>query len=210
MACSYTSDQLSAASSKNDMEARAVLPIQKLNRDGHCRSGNSEFTSSSLRVQPTTSDEDCAMLSQLQQILMDRELQKSPLVPNRTPFISDSSIAGSFSSSPAGFYERHPPFGTQSPDVGISSQSDKTYTWAFQPMTNNFSRQTTQVTWYSDTVQNITDYSGNNIVNNEIPSSTSMVPDEPKQTEWWTDIMDEDWNDILNDTTAVDSQSKVC
>lgn len=204
------------------MEVRAALPIQKINRDGYCSSGNSEFTSSSLPVLPTPSAEDFAMLPQSQQVLRDREIRNSPLIHHQTPFVSGSSIVGSFYSSPLGFcseihesslslHERRPPFATQSPDVGVSFHSDKSYTGSFEPMTNSFSGESTEVAWCADTIENVNDYSDNAIVNNQIPKSSSVVSNDPtKQTEWWEDIMNGDWKEILNETTTIDSQAKVC
>ncbi|RWW02622.1 hypothetical protein BHE74_00050369 [Ensete ventricosum] len=42
-----------------------------------------------------------------------------------------------------------------------------------------------------------------------MPSNSAMVSDDlSKQNEWWTDIIDEDWKEILNETTAIESQPK--
>ncbi|XP_064952068.1 protein PHOSPHATE STARVATION RESPONSE 2 isoform X2 [Musa acuminata AAA Group] len=60
----------------------------------------------------------------------------------------------------------------------------------------------TNVTWCPETVQGI----GNSKINDSL---IVVSNDLSKQNEWWSDIMNVDWKDLLNDTTIAESQSKV-
>ncbi|WOL00169.1 protein PHOSPHATE STARVATION RESPONSE 2 [Canna indica] len=203
------------------MEVRAPMPIQKLNVNGTCSSGSSELMSSSLPVLPTSLEKKFIKLPESQQILMGKETRNNALVPHHTPFVFDSEIVETSYSTPLRFssdldesslstHQRHATFSTKSPEVGVSFHSDKLYTGTFQPITTNFPRESPEATWCTDQVHNILDYSDNNVqMNNQAPSSAAIIADDPgKQNEWWAEIMDEDWEEILNETTAVESQPK--
>nr|XP_018676598.1 PREDICTED: protein PHOSPHATE STARVATION RESPONSE 2 isoform X2 [Musa acuminata subsp. malaccensis] len=154
------------------------------------RNGSYGLMSSSLPVLPTPSEEKFPKLTDLQQVSVEREIRNIALASHHTPFISDGGIVGSLYSSPSGFsselngssfslHEGHPLFATQSPRVGVSLHPTN-------PSYNNIG------------------------VGNQMPSNSAMVSDDlSKQNEWWTDIIDEDWKEILNETTAIESQPKV-
>ncbi|KAL5218250.1 hypothetical protein ABZP36_018934 [Zizania latifolia] len=67
----------------------------------------------------------------------------------------------------------------------------------------------TEPTWFPASVDGVPDYTDAVAVpHNHTQSGTSTIPSNvAKQNEWWADIMDDDWKDIL-DATATDSQSK--
>ncbi|CAL9124858.1 unnamed protein product [Musa textilis] len=187
------------------------------------RNGSYGLMSSSLPVLPTPSEEKFPKLTDLQQVSVEREIRNNALASHHTPFISDGGIVGSLYSSPSVFsselngssfslHEGHPLFATQSLRVGVSLHpANPSCTGTIQPITTNFPRQSTEVAWCPDAVDNILDYTDNNIgVGNQMPSNSAMVSDDLcKQNEWWTDIIDEDWKEILNETTAIESQPKV-
>ncbi|CAL9780790.1 unnamed protein product [Musa acuminata subsp. burmannicoides] len=187
------------------------------------RNGSYGLMSSSLPVLPTPSEEKFPKLTDLQQVSVEREIRNIALASHHTPFISDGGIVGSLYSSPSGFsselngsslslHEGHPLFATQSPRFGVSLHpTNPSCTGTIQPITTNFPRQSTEVAWCPDAVDSILDFTDNNIgVDNQMPSNSAMVSDDlSKQNEWWTDIIDEDWKEILNETTAIESHPKV-
>ncbi|KAG8063505.1 hypothetical protein GUJ93_ZPchr0003g17662 [Zizania palustris] len=67
----------------------------------------------------------------------------------------------------------------------------------------------TEPTWFPASVDGVPDYTDAIAVpHNHTQSGTSTITSNvAKQNEWWADIMDDDWKDIL-DATATDSQSK--
>uniref|UniRef100_J3LNF4 HTH myb-type domain-containing protein n=1 Tax=Oryza brachyantha TaxID=4533 RepID=J3LNF4_ORYBR len=79
----------------------------------------------------------------------------------------------------------------------------------FQSLCNNNTHGGhTEATWFP-AVSDAPDYMDTiTIPDNHTQSGTSTITsDVAKQNEWWADIMDDDWKDIL-DATATDSQSK--
>ncbi|XP_010920302.2 protein PHOSPHATE STARVATION RESPONSE 2 [Elaeis guineensis] len=199
-------------------------PMKNFNVKQLCSTGNSEVMSSSLPVLPTPLEEKFPKLPDSQQLSVERELRSSPIIPPHTPFVSNSGVVGPLYSSASGISldlhfssvspnERHPngaSFISQSSNVGISFPSTPPPTGAFQSLTGNDPRESTEVTWCPEPIQSMIGYSDNiTDGNNEIQNSCDVVSDDlAKQNEWWTDLMNEDWKDILNETGAHESQPK--
>jgi hypothetical protein len=92
-------------------------------------------------------------------------------------------------------------FASQSSDISV-----------FQPLSNSNPGGHTEETWFPGSVDGLSDFRDNipasgNQTQNGSPAVTSDVV--AKQNEWWAEIMNDDWKDIL-DATANDCQSKVC
>ena len=92
------------------------------------------------------------------------------------------------------------------PFISQSSNID-----VFQSLSDNTPVAHTEATWFPSSMDVLPVYTDNIAVpDNQIHSSSSaMTSDEvAKQNDWWAEIMNDDWKDIL-DATATDSQSKV-
>uniref|UniRef100_A0ACD5YPA2 Uncharacterized protein n=2 Tax=Avena sativa TaxID=4498 RepID=A0ACD5YPA2_AVESA len=90
-------------------------------------------------------------------------------------------------------------FASQSSDIVV-----------FQPLSNSNPGGHTEETWFPGSVDGLSDYRDNitasgNQIQNDSPAVTSDVV--AKQNEWWAEIMNDDWKDIL-DAADNDSQSK--
>ncbi|KAM3228721.1 hypothetical protein ACQJBY_059990 [Aegilops geniculata] len=91
------------------------------------------------------------------------------------------------------------PFAPQPSDIEV-----------FQTLSNNIPGGHTGATWFPGSADGLSDYRDNipasgSQIQNGGPAVTSDVV--AKQNEWWAEIMNDDWRDIL-DATAADPQSK--
>lgn len=179
--------------------------------------------SSPLPIVPASMDKKFSKLPDTQHITTGMDTRSSLMGPHYAPYVSDTGFSGTLSSSGPGFssdvhhssfslHERccvMPCFIPQSRYLLPSYHS--CLMWIFQPLNRNFQGQNTEVTWSPDSVQDILDCSDNVIVgNNQAQNNSIMLPDDiTRQDEWWTDMMNEDWKELLNDTTANESQPKV-
>jgi SHAQKYF class myb-like DNA-binding protein len=96
----------------------------------------------------------------------------------------------------------------QSMDASFASQSSDIV--VFQPLSNSNPGGHTEETWFPGSVDGLSDYRDNipasgNQIQNDSPAVTSDVV--AKQNEWWAEIMNDDWKDIL-DAADNDSHSK--
>ncbi|THU44829.1 hypothetical protein C4D60_Mb02t11480 [Musa balbisiana] len=200
-----------------EMETRSALPMGKLNMEQLGDARSSGVMSSSLPVRPNTSGEKFPKIPDSQLVLMDREIRSNPLPSDYSPFVSDGGNVGPLFSSPSGLssdlhfssslpHERHTngtPFANHLLNAGVSlSSTYSSNTGIFQVPNNNLPKDPTAVTWCPDTVQG----TGNSKINDSL---IVVSNDLSKQNEWWSDIMNVDWKDLLNDTTIAESQSKV-
>ncbi|WOK98750.1 protein PHOSPHATE STARVATION RESPONSE 2-like [Canna indica] len=147
--------------------------------------------SSSLPIIPTSMEDNFPKLPDAQQVSVGRGTRSNPVAPHYASLISNTSFAGPLSSSSPSF----------SSDVHHSS---------FSSHERNFIARSTEVMWCADPIQDILEYSNNVTKGNyQEQSSSVMLPDDiTRQDEWWTDMMNEDWKELLNDTTASESQAK--
>ncbi|KAG1361872.1 protein PHOSPHATE STARVATION RESPONSE 2 [Cocos nucifera] len=155
---------------------------------------------------------------------MERELRSTSIIPHHAPFVSNSAVVGPLYSSASGFSsdlhfssmspnERHhngASFVSQSPNVGLSFPSTPSHSRSFCPTTSNHPRESTEVPWCPEPIHSMLDYSDNIAANNnQIQNSCDVASgDLAKQNEWWTDLMNDDWKDILNETGAPECQLK--
>ncbi|KAJ8506346.1 hypothetical protein OPV22_007232 [Ensete ventricosum] len=163
-----------------EMEAHSAVPAGKVKMEQLCTSGGSGVVSSSLPVLPTTVEE-FPKLPDSQNILMEKQIRSDQLTSHYSPFVADNGNAYS------------------------------SYTGAFQASNCNLPRDPTEVTWCPDSDQGILNCSNDGITgNNQIQSNSIVMPDDlNKQTEWWSEIMNEDWEELLSDKTIAESQPKV-
>ncbi|XP_074565265.1 protein PHOSPHATE STARVATION RESPONSE 2-like isoform X2 [Curcuma longa] len=200
-----------------EMETRLAFPAGKVTVEQLCKSGNSGFISSSLPELPVTVEERFPELPDSQQIPMDE--MGNLLVSPYSPYVSNTGNAQNLHSSPSGFssvfhyppilpHERHGNTNSTAINAG-NSLSTYSYKGAFQASTDNFSKNSAEVAWSLDSVQGILNSDDDITGSNPIQSSSVLITDDlNKQKEWWNNIENEDWKEILNDTTIVESQSK--
>ncbi|CAL4922470.1 unnamed protein product [Urochloa decumbens] len=168
--------------------------------------------SSSLPILPNSLKESFPRPHNPQHIPMSRQLPDGSMpLRNGTPQsdtlnprtgVIGASYSG-YSHNPLDSVSNHEvqsvvpaPFICQSSDVDVfQSLSDNTHT---------------EATWFSSSMDVLPVYTDNVAApDNQIQSgSSAMTSDEvAKQNDWWAEIMNDDWKDIL-DATATDSQSK--
>ncbi|KAM0828144.1 hypothetical protein ACQ4PT_067738 [Festuca glaucescens] len=173
--------------------------------------------SSSLPILPNSLKENFPGPHNPQLTSMQRQLTNDS-VPLHHSALQSASLhprAGAMRSSYSGLLgyranplDSVPNHERQSTVASFASQSSDIV--AFQPLSNTIPGGHTEETWFPGSVDGLSDYrdiipaSGNQIQNGS-PAVTSDVV--AKQNEWWADIMNDDWKDIL-DATANDSQSK--
>ncbi|KAJ4733005.1 myb-related protein 1 [Rhynchospora pubera] len=161
------------------------------------------MSSSSLPVLPTYVQPNYPKLPDSHQITMERDLTTGPSNPMYSPVmcyptdLHDPSV--SLHQRPTNM--NISPFLSQTMNVGISGGNSGT----FQGASSN-------LPWVDpDQVQGLMDYSvGDDMVteSTHMHTNTAVVTEDlTKQNEWWSDIINVDWKDVL-DATATDSQPK--
>ncbi|CAN6306762.1 unnamed protein product [Urochloa humidicola] len=171
--------------------------------------------SSSLSILPNSLKESFPRTHNPQHVPMSRQLPDDSMPLHNGTTQSDNlnprtgvigaSYSG-YSASPLDSVSNHvaqsvvaSPFICQSSDVDV-----------FQSLSDNTPGTHTEATWFSSSMDVLPVYTDNIAApNNQIQSgSSAMTSDEAaKQNDWWAEIMNDDWKDIL-DATATDSQSK--
>lgn len=163
------------------------------------------MSSSSLPIMPTYVQPNFPKLPDSQQVSVERELTSGPTNPLYSPVMDypinlhDHSLP--LHQRPASMNVS--PYISQTMDVGSSSGNSGT----LQGASGN-------LPWVDmDPVHQLMDYSvaetivtGNTHVYGG--AATVATEDLTKQNEWWSDIINDDWKDIL-DATATESQPTV-
>ncbi|XP_008796364.1 protein PHOSPHATE STARVATION RESPONSE 2-like isoform X2 [Phoenix dactylifera] len=158
---------------------------------------------------------------------MERELRSDPMAPLHTPYVKNNGVAEPFFSTASGFsldvhctsvppYERQPvsaSYISQPSSSALSlSSTYSSYSGTCQPSMSNYPKESAEITWYSDSLQGVLDYSDNvNTVNDQIQSNCVMTSDNLiKQNEWpdLTDLMNGDWGEFLDNRDATEPQPK--
>jgi len=157
---------------------------------------------------------------------MERELRNNPVNPLNTPFVSTSEVVGPLISSASGFTSDLQ-FSSISPHVRQPnsaafiplSQNSGTclpstcpsHLGTFQSLSSDYSRESNEITCCQSPLQTVLDYTDEvSTRSNQIQSSSIMASDDlNQQNEWWTQLVNEDWKDILDETTASEPQVKV-
>ncbi|KAG6524384.1 hypothetical protein ZIOFF_014293 [Zingiber officinale] len=214
--CSYT---IQTMHRWKEMETRLALPAGKVTIEQLCKSGNSGVMPSSLPQLPITVEERFLELPDSHQIPVDE--MGNPLVSPYSSYVANTGNVQTLHSSPSGSssvhqypprlpHERHTNANNTAINAGNSLSTYSSHKGAFQASTNNFSKDPVEVTWSLDSVQGILNSDDDITGSNPIQSSSVMIThDLSNQKEWWNNIENEDWKELLSDMTAVESQPKV-
>ncbi|KAK8955578.1 Protein PHR1-LIKE 1 [Platanthera guangdongensis] len=178
------------------MEAHSALSMSNSDLKKVCNSGVSGVISSSLHVLPTSFEEKLPKPPDSRDSSIDRNFRSPTVVPNHTPFVSNSGVVGPLLSSTSGFsldlhYSSiaqgiHPngsPFISQSSSCGMPlSLPQSSHLRAFQISTNNYPKETTAMLWNPESIDEVLTYPDNlseginqiqgNIINDQIPDMT--------------------------------------
>ncbi|OEL31344.1 Protein PHOSPHATE STARVATION RESPONSE 1 [Dichanthelium oligosanthes] len=170
--------------------------------------------SSSLPILPNSLKESIPRPHNPQHIPMSRQLPDDSMpLCNGTPQsatlhprtgVIRASYSG-YSANPLDSVSNHETRSMVAPYISQSSNVD-----VFQSLSDNTPGAHTEATWFPSSMNVLPVYTDNIAApDNQIQSgSSAMTSDEvAKQNDWWAEIMNDDWKDIL-DATATDSQSK--
>ncbi|XP_062215715.1 protein PHOSPHATE STARVATION RESPONSE 1-like [Phragmites australis] len=170
--------------------------------------------SSSLPILPNSLKESFPRPHNPQRIPMLRQLPDDPIplchgAPQPATLPPRSGVIGSsysgYSASPLDSVPNHERQSMVAPFISQSSSVE-----VFQSLSNNTPGAHTEAAWFPSSMDVLPGYTENFAApDNQIQSgSSAMTSDEVvKQNEWWAEIMNDDWKDIL-DATATDAQSK--
>ncbi|KAK8446013.1 hypothetical protein SEVIR_9G420400v4 [Setaria viridis] len=170
--------------------------------------------SSSLPILPNSLKESFPRPCTPQHIPMSRQLPDDSMpLHNGTPQsdtlqprtgVIGASYSG-YSANPLDSVSNHEAQSMVSPFICQPSNVD-----VFQSLSDNTPGAHAEATWFPSSMDVLPVYTDNIAASdNQIQSgSSAMTSDEvAKQNDWWAEIMNDDWKDIL-DATATDSQSK--
>ncbi|XP_062187954.1 protein PHOSPHATE STARVATION RESPONSE 2-like isoform X3 [Phragmites australis] len=155
---------------------------------------------------------------------MERELRSTPLSPHQTTvapicgqFHSSTGSVGPLCSPPAvrfssvsnaEQYLNSNPYNSQAPCTASSSSLNyRSQYGGFEPSLTDFPRDI-EPTWCPDPVDSMIGYSGDVPGGNNLAGITSIgaSDDLTKQSEWWTDFMNDDWKDIVDNPASTETQ----
>lgn len=199
------------------MEAQSSLAMQKSDIKQPCSTRVPMVMPPSLPVLPTL-EERYPALPDSQQVSMEKELRSEPVTSCHTPFISNSGSIGPLFSSAPGFssdlhFSSVASLDRQTITTPLVSQSSKSGMWfpaqlhsgASQTSMSNFVRESPDVSWSPVSLEGVID---NAIaVTNQVQSNCIMVSDD-KQDDIWSDLIADEWKELLNDPNSTDTQPK--
>jgi hypothetical protein len=180
----------------------------------------------SLPCIPVSLEESFPKLPDSQNVLIERELRSTPLPPHqnavapiRGQFHSSTGSVGPLCSPPAVRFSSvsnpelsNPnPYNSQVPSTASSSTLNYGSQYGgFEPSLTDFPRDVGP-TWCPDPVDSILGYSGDVPGGNNLTVSTSLEVSEDltKQTEWWTELMNDDWKDIADNPASAETQQVI-
>jgi SHAQKYF class myb-like DNA-binding protein len=170
--------------------------------------------SSSLPILPNSLKESFPRPHNPQHIRMPRQLPNDSMpLRNGTPQsatlhprtrVIEASYSG-YSANPLDSRSNHESQCMVAPFISQSSSVD-----VFQSLSDNTPGAHTEATWFPSSMDVLPVYTDNIAApDNQIQSGNSAMTSSEvaKQNDWWAEIMNDDWKDIL-DATATDSQSK--
>lgn len=157
------------------MEAHSALSMSNTDLKKVCNSGVSGVISSARHVLPTSFEEKLAKPPDSLDFSTDRNFRSTTVVPNHTPFVSNSGVVGPLLSSTSGFsldlhYSSiaqgiHPngsSFISQSSSCGVPlSLPQSSHLRAFQISTNNYPKGTTGMLWNPESIDDVLTYPDN-------------------------------------------------
>ncbi|XP_021309375.1 protein PHOSPHATE STARVATION RESPONSE 2-like isoform X2 [Sorghum bicolor] len=198
--------------------------MERLSTNQLYKSGVPVTIPTSLPSIPASLDESFPRLPDTQSVLMERELRSTPLpthqttvAPIRGHFHSNTGSVGPLCSPPSvrfcslsnpDQYSNHNPYNSQPPSTASSSTLNYGSQYGgFEPSITDFPRDV-EPTWCPDPVESILGYSGDVPAGNNVTGTTSIgaSDDLTKQTEWWTEFMNEDWKDMVDIPTSTETQ----
>uniref|UniRef100_A0A0A9D3B8 HTH myb-type domain-containing protein n=1 Tax=Arundo donax TaxID=35708 RepID=A0A0A9D3B8_ARUDO len=178
----------------------------------------------SLPTIPVSLDESFPRPPDAQNVLMERDLRSTPLPPHQTTvspirgqFHSSTGSVGPLCSPPAVRFSsvsnpeqnsNSNPYNSQPPSTASSSSLNYgTQYGGFEPSLTDFPIDV-EPTWCPDPVDSMIGYSGDVPGGNNVTGSTSIgaSDDLTKQSEWWTDFMNDDWKDIVDNPASTEAQ----
>lgn len=173
---------------------------------------------------PASLDESFPRLPDAKNVLMERELRSNPLPPHQTTatpmrgqFHSSTGSVGPLCSPPAvrfssvlgpEQYSNPNPYNSQVPSTACSSTMNYGSQYGgFEPSITDFPRDV-EPTWCPNPVDSMLGYSGDVPGANNLTGSTSIgaSDDLTKQSEWWTDFMNDDWKDLVDNPASAETQ----
>ncbi|XP_024312885.1 protein PHOSPHATE STARVATION RESPONSE 2 isoform X1 [Brachypodium distachyon] len=173
---------------------------------------------------PASLDESFPRHPDVQNVLMERELRRTPLPPHQSTV---APISGQFHPSAGSVgplcspqdvrfssvlipeqYTSANPYNPQTQSTGSSSALIYgSQHGGFEPTFTDFPRDV-EPAWCPDPVESMLGYSddvsGGNSLNGMSP--IAATDELAKQTEWWTDFMNDDWKDIVDNPSGAKSQ----
>lgn len=198
--------------------------MERLSTNQLYSSGVPVTVPTSLPSIPASLEESFPRLPDAQNVLIERELRNTLLPPHQTAvapirgqFHSSTGSVGPLCSPPAVRfssvsnpepYSNPSPYNTQVPSTASSSTLNYGSQYGgFEPSLTDFPRDV-EPTWCPDQVESILEYSGDVPGGNNLTGRTSIgaSDDLTKQTEWWTELMNDDWKDIVDNTASAETQ----
>jgi len=196
--------------------------MERLSTNKLYSSGVPVTVPTSLPSIPASLEESFPRLPDGQNILIEREMRntathQTTVAPIRSQFHSSTGSVGPLCSPPAvrfssvsnpEQYSNPAPYNSQAPTTASSSTLNYGSQYGgFGPSLTDFPSDV-EPAWCSDPVESILGYSGDVPAGNNLTGSTSIgAPDDlTKQTEWWTELMNDDWKDIVDNPASAETQ----
>ncbi|CAN6171806.1 unnamed protein product [Urochloa humidicola] len=198
--------------------------MERLSTNQLYSSGVPVTVPTSLPSIPVSLEESFPRLPDSQNVLIERELRNAPLPPHqsatgpiRGQFHSSTGSVGPLCSPPAvrfssvsnpEHFSNPTPYNSQGPSTASSSTLNYGSQYgAFEPSLTDFPRDV-EPTWCPDPVEGILGYSGDVPGGDNLTGSTSIgaSDDLTKQNEWWNELMNDDWKDIVENPTSAENQ----
>ncbi|KAL6611212.1 hypothetical protein ACP70R_039140 [Stipagrostis hirtigluma subsp. patula] len=178
----------------------------------------------SLPVIPASMEESFPRLPDAQNVLMERELRRTTLPTHQptvatthTQFHTSTGSVGPLRSPPAvrfssvsnpEQYTNANPYNSQAPSTTSSSALNYGSQYGgFEPPLADFPRDVGP-TWCPDPVETMLGYSDDVPGGNNLNGSSSIgaTDDLAKQSEWWNELMNDEWKDIVDNPASTETQ----
>ncbi|KAF8692622.1 hypothetical protein HU200_039440 [Digitaria exilis] len=197
--------------------------MERLSTNQLYSSGVPVTVPTSLPSIPASLEESFPRLPDGRNVLIERELRSTTLpphqnhvAPNRGQFHSSTGSVGPLCSPPAvrfssvsnpDQYPNPSPYNCQASSTASSSTLNYGSQYGgFEPSLTDFPRDV-EPTWCPDLVDSMLGYSGDVPGGNNLTGSTSIgaSDDLTKQNEWWAELMNDDWKDIVDNPASAET-----
>lgn len=197
--------------------------MERLSTNQLYSSGVPVTVPTSLPSIPASLEESFPRLPDGRDVLIERELRSTTLpphqnhvAPNRGQFHSSTGSVGPLCSPPAvrfssvsnpDQYPNPSPYNCQASSTASSSTLNYGSQYGgFEPSLTDFPRDV-EPTWCPDLVDSMLGYSGDVPGGNNLTGSTSIgaSDDLTKQNEWWAELMNDDWKDIVDNPASAET-----